>query len=446
MSDPTPFQPPRRRAPAVALADDPPEVLPAEEDDLVPEALPAPSALGRVLHFLGRVWYGITSACEWVFGALCLTVALAVLAAVPVVQFLSLGYLLEVCGRIGRTRRFRAGFIGVRKAARVGGIILGVYLVLLPLRLVSSMALSAQIIDPGSVIARRWRLGLALLTALAVVHIATACARGGRLRYFFWPFNVVWLVRRLLRGGYYAEARDRVWDFVASLRLLYYFWLGLRGFAGSMVWLVLPVSLIAAGRLIGQQGSQQAGGVGFLVGFAGFVQLLFVLLQLPFLQARFAAENRFKALFEWGDIVRGFARAPWAYAFALVVTLLSALPLYLLKIEMIPREATGFEGLRFGHLARLLLLDETLVVCLPELVFVMFIFPARLLTGWAYARSVKRPRYRHWFFTATAPLVTLPAAFFYVFVVFLSQYTSWNGIWSLYEQHAFLLPVPFVGR
>ena len=33
----------------------------------------------------------------------------------------------------------------------------------------------------------------------------------------------------------------------------------------------------------------------------------------------------------------------------------------------------------------------------------------------------------------------------YGFFVWLSQYLSWYGVASLYEQHAFLLPVPFMG-
>jgi len=28
-----------------------------------------------------------------------------------------------------------------------------------------------------------------------------------------------------------------------------------------------------------------------------------------------------------------------------------------------------------------------------------------------------------------------------VLIVFFTQYTSWNGIWGLYEQHASALPV-----
>ena len=38
----------------------------------------------------------------------------------------------------------------------------------------------------------------------------------------------------------------------------------------------------------------------------------------------------------------------------------------------------------------------------------------------------------------------LPVVVAYVLVVFTSQHLGWHGIASLYEQHAFLLPVPFV--
>jgi hypothetical protein len=43
-----------------------------------------------------------------------------------------------------------------------------------------------------------------------------------------------------------------------------------------------------------------------------------------------------------------------------------------------------------------------------------------------------------------ARLAVVPFAVAYVFVVFTSQHLGWRGIPSLYEQHAFLLPVPFV--
>jgi len=81
---------------------------------------------------------------------------------------------------------------------------------------------------------------------------------------------------------------------------------------------------------------------------------------------------------------------------------------------------------------------------LPSLVFVGFLAPARLLTGWAYSRSDRRDVPRHWLFRVLGRLAIVPAAAFYVLIVYLAQFTAWNGIGSLYEQHAFLIPVPFL--
>ncbi|HND55358.1 MAG TPA: hypothetical protein PLV92_23250, partial [Pirellulaceae bacterium] len=80
-----------------------------------------------------RIVDAIASAYEWLFGIVSLWVGLAFLATFPVLQFLSLGYLLEVSGRVSRTGRFRDGFVGVRTAARLGSAVLGTWLVLWPL-------------------------------------------------------------------------------------------------------------------------------------------------------------------------------------------------------------------------------------------------------------------------------------------------------------------------
>ena len=50
---------------------------------------------------------------------------------------------------------------------------------------------------------------------------------------------------------------------------------------------------------------------------------------------------------------------------------------------------------------------------------------------------------RHWIFRLLGRMAIVVTAVFYVLVVFFAQYTSWGGAISLYEQHAFLLPVPF---
>jgi hypothetical protein len=368
-----------------------------------------PPAPGRP-NLPRRLARAILSAADWLFGCLALFVGLAVLATLPGLQFLSLGYLLEVSGRVAREGRLSAGAIGVRKAARLGGIVLGTWLLLWPLRFVSLLSSSARLIEPGAAVDRGWTTTLLVLTVLFAIHVASACLRGGRLRSFFWP-RPIQFVRQLREPGAYARARDAVWTFVVGLRLPYYFSLGLRGFIGGLVWLVVPITLLAAGARVP------------LLGFVGGLLLAIVVVYLPFAQVRFAAENRLRAMFEVRALREHFRRAPLAFLVALVCTLLFALPLYLLKIEIIPREAAW----------------------LPSLVFVAFIGPARLLSGWAYARARRREEPRHWLWRTAARLLMVPAALAYVGIVYFTQFTSWYGIASLYEQHAFLVPVPFLG-
>jgi hypothetical protein len=420
MADPLDVDPQRplyRAIPVLEIAEDASvgilDVLPADPPPAPPKV--RRGGLRAAIGFIAWSMRAVASGIEWAFGAFALMIALAVLAALPVLQFLSLGYLLEAGGRVARTGRVRDGFIGVRLAARLGSAVLASWLLLLPVRLVASLAQSARIIDPSGRSAAGWRIGLAILIGLTALHIGAACLRGGRIRYFLWPFNIVWLLRRLVSGGYYTQARDAVWETVVGLRLPYYFSLGLRGFIGAFVWLALPITLLAAGH--------RPTPAAPLIGFLGAALLALVLLYVPFLQMRLAANNRLSEAFRIGAVRADFRRAPWAFAFAFVLTLLLALPLYLLKIEIVPREAAW----------------------LPGLVFVAFIFPSRLTTGWALARASRRAEPRHWFFRWTGRLPLLPAAGFYVLIVFFTQYISWNGVVSLYEQHAFLLPVPFFG-
>jgi hypothetical protein len=409
-----PADEPRRLPILEALpADEPLTVEPVEAPPLL-DALPVSSRPARSIPLIFAPLWFFGRPVVWLFGAAVLVVGLAMLAALPILQFLSLGYLLEAGGRVARSGRLRDGFIGVWRAALLGALVVGAYLLLLPVRYVSSLAHDAHVIDPGGPVAHNWRIGLLVLIAITA-FVIVLCSMGalmtlsavtGHLRNA--PSE---RYRRL--SGFYLAARDAVWDVTTSLRLPYYFWLGCRGFLGAFAWLVFPVSLIALGRLPHLA----------LLGFLGALLLGIVLLYLPFLQMRLAATNCLASAFEIRAVRADYRRAPWAFSFAFVVTLLSALPLYLLKIEMLPR-------------------DGALPV---TLFFIAFIFPARLLTGWALARARRRTGPRHWFFRLTGRLPVLPAVFVYVVVVYFTQFTSWNGIWSLYEQHAFLLPVPFFG-
>ncbi len=373
------------------------------------------AARQRHAALLRRLLGHVGTAAQWLFGLASLVVGLAVLATIPIVQFASLGYLLEVSGRVARTGRLRDGFIGIRKAGQAGGIVAGVSIVTLPLWLVSSLWYDARLIDPFGSRAQAWHTGLVILSVLVVLHVIGACLRGGRLRSFLAPRPVM-LYRQLLSPGAIPKMRDACWDFVISLSLGYFFWLGLRGFLGAIVWLLPPVSLLAVASRMGPA-------LGVAVGLIGGALMTFVIVHLPFLQARFAAENRLGAMFEVSEDRARFRRAPLAYWFGLLFVLALALPLYLLKIEIVPREAAW----------------------LPSLLFVMSILPARLLTGWAVARASKRETPRHWFWRWLSRLAMLPVAGLYVLIVYFTQFLSWHGVWSLYEQHAFLVPVPFLG-
>ncbi|AMV37943.1 hypothetical protein [Planctomyces sp. SH-PL62] len=359
---------------------------------------------------LGGLARRVGSGAGWLFGLVSLVLGLAVLASTPILQFLSLGYLLESSGRVARTGRLRDGVFGVRLAGRVGGMAVGTLISMIPLWLVGSYANSAAVIDPGGAVERGWRFAAVAVWGLTCLHLLTAFLRGGRLRRFLWPFGgPFWLRRRWREGGLYAASRDGFWDFVARFRPAYYFRLGFVGFLGTLAWLVVPTSMIAATTRLP------------LLGPLGMIALACVAPVLPFLQTGYAVEGRASALFGLRSARERFRHAPWAFAFALLVLLAASIPLYLLKIEMIPREAAW----------------------LPGLVFVVFLAPARLLVGWAYARSLRRESRSHWFFRLLGRLAIVVVAVVYVVVVFLSQYTSWGGVWSLYEQHAFLTPAPF---
>lgn len=357
-----------------------------------------------------RYWLRLPGAwMSWGFGLVTLLVGLSILAQVPVGQFLALGYLLEASGRVARSGRLRDGFIGVRTAARLGVIVAGCLLCGLPLYLMSIFAENAAIIDPGGSAAGQLTVAVSVLTVLYALHVTGACLRGGRLWHFLWPFNGLWFARRIMRGGAYAEARDRLWQFVIGLRLPYYFWLGLRGFIGAFLWLAVPVFLLSLAH------ERPALGVLGGVLLAGVVQWV------PFMQVRFARDGRMQTFREWSSVRAQIARAPGACALALVVHLLFAVPLYLLKIETIPRDVMFVEGL----------------------VFLAFMFPARLLGGWAMARAGRRTYPCHPLWRWAAWFVVVPVVTAYVLVVFASQHVGWQGIAGLYEQHAFLLPVPF---
>ena len=353
---------------------------------------------------------------ELLFGIVSLFAMLAFLAAIPIVNFLALGFMLEAEGRVARTGKLRYAMPLLPLAPKLGGIAFGTWIWYWLVRLVADAAGDAELIAPGSRVAVGWRIALTVVSIGVAIHLVLAIARGGRLGLFFWPtpLNGLWLVRQWMRGDYADRAAAGIRDFIAALRLRHHFWLGVRGFFGAFAWLFLPTVLFGA-----LQDTSQPGQI--ILTLIGGLSLICVLSWVPFLQARFAAQQRFSTMFELRNVRGMYRRTPITFLLAVVVMYALALPLYLFKLFETPQDM------------RWLLTP----------LFIVSIYPARIFVGWAYARSQIRQRKTWLIFRLVSNLIMWPALGFYVFLLFFTPAVGAAGRAVLFQHHALLLPWPF---
>jgi hypothetical protein len=200
-----------------------------------------------------------------------------------------------------------------------------------------------------------------------------------------------------------------------DLRLPKLFWLGLRGWAGGFLWIAAPALVLVGASRIPNNGALPLAAAGILL-------MVPVATALPLVQARFAASGRWGDLFDWRTPRLLFRQAPWACFVAVLSTLAAALPLYLLRIELPPRD----------------------LAWLPGLFFIVLLWPAKILAGWAIYRGehspAGRPRSAAWSFLPR--LLLLTAGLAYGIGIWIMQYLDWHGAAHFLEQHAFLLPAP----
>ncbi|MCA9138996.1 MAG: DUF4013 domain-containing protein [Planctomycetales bacterium] len=376
---------------------------------------------------IGRCVSGVTWLITSLFCIASLIGCLAVLTAIPIVQLIALGYLLDVAGRLAAGGKFRDSLPHLHSAGKIGLVVVAVFVGSLPVQLLVHWESVATLIAPGSNQAATLRTSAIIASFAGVLYLLWALARGGRLVHFIWP-QPLQMLRRGWRPSTYRELPDKLWNFTGSLELGRFFWLGLRGAIGTLIWLVPAMIIIAANR-------NGETGLAGLVGGLALIALGVVMMYLPMLQAHFASENRFRALFEVRRIRRLFCYAPWAWLTAMILGLvLLPIPLYLLKIEATPRE----------------------VVWLPTLVFVAFILPARLAEGLALRRATRiakeygdgavKPTGKWNFFSRWIVRLLMPGVVgIYLLFVTLSQFTSWDGLQTWVQQHAILIPIPFLG-
>src|SRR5262249_8382521 len=154
------------------------------------------------------------------FGAVSLLVLLAIAAAVPGLNLVALGYVLFAEGNVARSGKLRHALPLAPAGARLGSIVLGVTLWLVPLWYLADWGRDARLIAPraiGTWLAQGLLAGAAVLVAL---HLLLALARGGRLARFLWPIgNLAWLRGRWRCRADWDDLETSIRGFVADLHL-----------------------------------------------------------------------------------------------------------------------------------------------------------------------------------------------------------------------------------
>ena len=132
---------------------------------------PKPRLLKRV--FMRIRWLVTTCFC-----ILSLVVLLASLTAIPIVQLIALGYLLDVSGRLKSGVKLRDSLPQLREAGVVGMAVIAIFIAALPTRLLTHWESVAQVIDANSEQAKFLRVAAMTSSAIATFYLIWAWIRG----------------------------------------------------------------------------------------------------------------------------------------------------------------------------------------------------------------------------------------------------------------------------
>jgi hypothetical protein len=391
---------------------------------------------GELPHLLRHPFRAVAWFIELVFGAAVLWLLLALLASIPVGNLLALGYVLEAEGRVARSGRLRHAMFLTPAAARLGSIVIGLAVWLVPVWLVAEAAADARWIAPSGSVPWLWRLAVAATGLLIGLHLLLAVARGGSLGCFIRPIkNIRWLRHQLAAGVYWPMAHAALRNFLGTWRVPHHLWSGTVAFIATAAWLAIPTAMYATLR-------DSASSWQWLLTIVGGACTVPVLAWLPVLQARFAAESRVSAMFDLRAARELIRHAPIAWFAGTIALYALSIPLFFysldLKMHLPPHR--GVFDLTFISLG-----------CA---------FPARVFLGWAYHRAAIRfaasssgplvnpspggwrPRLRTavvWF--SRAVQFVLLASF--VWLLFHTRFTTEHSH-LLLQHHSLLLPIPSI--
>lgn len=380
------------------------------------ETLPTPERRSSQLRWYQRPAWAIGR--SWDLASLC--TLLAIVSAIPVIQFAGLGYLLTASANLASRKPWASSFPGLRLAGKLGTFFLLTTLTWLPVWLVKDLSYSAQLLQPGSQLAALWRIAAFGVTGLWVTHVFWAAMRGGRWWHMLWPAPIRFL-KEIWRPSTWSRTSESLYELVSSLQFPKLWWLGARAAVGALLWIIVPVSMM----IIGQRAYDFQPAA--IVGFVGAVGMIVVMLYLPFLQIQMAMDNRLASFLSLRTVRKRFLYAPWAHAISLLLLCLMCIPLYLLRIEATPAE----------------------LLWAPSLVFVIFMLPAKVLLGAAIGYAEGRQHahgrpIRHWTLRWPARFVGFVAVLIYVGGLYVAQLVAGQGALVMYFQHAFLVPAPLI--
>ena len=126
------------------------------------------------------MFYWIRATLSFVWKITSFVVLLSIVATIPILQFASFGYMLEVASRIARGHPVSKCFPGSDIAGRLLIILICVSLSWLPVWFIADMAYTAELIEQGGAVARRFRFAARLISVVWIIWVLWAVFRGGK--------------------------------------------------------------------------------------------------------------------------------------------------------------------------------------------------------------------------------------------------------------------------
>lgn len=353
-----------------------------------------------------------------VIGVVFLVLLLSALAAFPIFSLLTLGLMLQAEADVATNQRLRSGFPLLPISTRVGMTGLMVFLFLLPIIGLSTLANSQTIISELSGQTERGMTVVTRIFQFAIfVHLLMTIAHSGRFTAFFRPIRNFRSLRREFKNGLLATKFESASDYCLQiLRPWHHFKIAFYAAAGALCWLAIPVALLAATPATPRVDPGAPGAMSIIGG------LLFIPVAawLPLLQCHQVVENRFMAIFDVRVIRKIINQVPVRWAIATILLYGLAIPLYLSKVVLPPADAYWM----FTPL------------------FIIVIYPTRLLMGWVYGTGQHKSKPAKRIVRWPTKLAMLPLLAAYAFLIFLLPFISEEGPRVMLENHAILLPVP----